>query len=52
MIGIAIGLPYAFIALIAIIVVGILNFFFVLFINPAAELVEQTIVSGFKKIKK
>ena len=35
-----------------IILWGILNFFVVLFLNPAAELVEQTIVSGFKKIKK
>ena len=31
---------------------GIYQFFNVLFINPAAELVEQTIVSGLKKIKK
>ena len=31
---------------------GIYQFFIVLFINPAAELVEQTIVSGLKKIKK
>ena len=52
MIGITIGLPYAFFALLGIIVVGILNFFFVLFINPAAELVEQSIVSELKKFKK
>ena len=35
-----------------IILWGIYQFFVVLFLNPAAELVEQTIVSGFKKIKK
>lgn len=35
-----------------IILWGIYQFFVVLFINPAAELVEQTIVSGLKKIKK
>ena len=35
-----------------IILWGIFQFFVVLFINPAAELVEQTIVSGLKKIKK
>ena len=34
-----------------IILWGIFQFFVVLFINPAAELVEQTIVSGLKKIK-
>ena len=31
---------------------GIFQFFVVLFMNPATELVEQAIVSGFKKIKK
>ena len=35
-----------------IILWGIYQFFVVLFLNPAAELVEQTIVSGLKKIKK
>ena len=35
-----------------IILWGIFQFFVVLFINPAAELVEQTIVSGLRKIKK
>ena len=31
---------------------GIFQFFVVLFMNPAAELVELAIVSGFEKIKK
>ena len=35
-----------------IILWGIFQLFVVLFINPAAELVEQNIVSGLKKIKK
>ena len=35
-----------------IILWGIYQFFVVVFINPAAELVEQTIVSELKKIKK
>lgn len=42
-----------FISMGAVIILwGIFQFFVVLFINPAAELVEQTIVSGLKKIKK
>lgn len=37
---------------VVIILWGIFQFFVVLFINPAAELVEQTVVSGLKKFKK
>jgi len=52
MFGILMGNVFAFYAAPWIILLAISQFFVVLFLNPAAELVEQTIVSGLKKIKK